>query len=1294
MRMVLPERPKKPTWVTSQLRTMVTVVLKNRDIQMRLTFDTAGEINLISRRLACDLGLEKAPKAEKLDNLILPGGQTATAREPYALRWRAKDATGRTSEQTTYFYSIDDGTTGILLGMPGLKDRGIVLDPRANSWRYPFESTDLDLQGVDEFAEQTNQEAGDVYALSIKMTDEGQKTYGVRVASYTLSPFTPEKARQIIQKYDALFKLPEEPKPVAGTEHAIETIADPPFGPIYSLSARELDALRDYLAIALKRGWISHSESPAGSPILFVPKKDGGLRLCVDYRALNKVTVKNRMALPLIGEILDRISGSTVFSKIDLEAAYYRIPVRKSDRWKTAFRTRYGHFEYNVMAFGLTNAPATFQAYINKTLAGLVDTTCIVYLDDILIFSKDAEEHTRHVEEVLARLLRYGLYINPAKCEFFSSKVNYLGFVLTPDGVEMDPTRVEAIREWPEPQNFKDLQIFLGFANYYRRFIEGFSHIARPLSDMLKGSKNGKIFGSWTWGEKQVHAFRWLRDAFTRAPVLAHFHPERRLAIETDASSFAASAILTQLGDDNHWHPVAYWSRKLIPAETRYDTHDRELLAIVEAFKHWRHYLDGSSHATMVITDHENLKAFATSTKLSPRQCRWVEHLQGFDFQVLYRPGHKNPADAPSRRPDYAPSGEEKLEASKSLLPTLQHKLSLLRTDLGDPRIQAWIQSEDQASRLSYPSVSRDRTSTLADARYGVDLDEDLDAPEVDAHAESTVDAGSSATVQCVPLRVARIAALQIDPVHGEEDGARTMLNLILELQRTDPFTEAKRKELAGGYQGGPWSVGGRDEIVCYKGKIFVPDDIALRKALLQRFHDSPLAGHFGRDRTKELIQRHYHWMGIDRHVEEYVKSCPECQFSHAKRHRPYGELVSLEPPSGPWEDLSMDFITDLPSSKKGDSVYNAILVIVDRFTKMALYIPTVKTVTSEILAELYMEHVVSKYGVPKSVVSDRGSQFTSLLWEEFALALKMRRRLSTAYHPQTDGQTERQNQTLEAYLRIFCNDNQDDWARILPQAEFAYNNSVHSVTQATPFELNGRSPRVTWEDYEEESLRTRLGRRKVLGLQESLTKLRDNYKLLRERLGDAAVTQAMYYNKHREPKVFEPEQKVMISTKHLTLKQSKKSLAPKYLGPLEVIEPVGRNAYRLRIPEGWRIHDVVNISQIEDFKARNDNGEPLASSWCPDHVALEQEWGVEAIVDSQYDPETGGIKYLVRWTGDWPVNQKETWEPASNMRGASDLVRKWEKQYPTKKPQTALRTNLSQKAGVRRSTRSRVTKR
>lgn len=278
--------------------------------------------------------------------------------------------------------------------------------------------------------------------------------------------------------------------------HAIDTRTQTaPYGPIYNLSEKELAVLKEYLTESERKGWIQRSVSPAGAPVIFVPKKDGSLRLCVDYRGLNNVTIKNRHPLPLISETLDRLRTAVIFTKLDIRNAYHRIRINPGDEWKTAFRTRYGHYEYLVMPFGLANAPATFQAYMNECLAELVDMICVVYLDDILVYSSSKAEHHGHVCQVLERLQAANLYVKLSKCEFDATQVDFLGYVISTDGVAMEQDRIKTVSEWPTPTSFKEVQIFLGFANFYRRFISGYSAIVQSLTGLMKGSQKGQPVG-------------------------------------------------------------------------------------------------------------------------------------------------------------------------------------------------------------------------------------------------------------------------------------------------------------------------------------------------------------------------------------------------------------------------------------------------------------------------------------------------------------------------------------------------------------------------------------------------------------------------------------------------------------------------------------------------------------------------------------------------------------------------------------------------------------------------------
>jgi hypothetical protein len=295
----------------------------------------------------------------------------------------------------------------------------------------------------------------------------------------------------------------------------------PPFGPIYSLSRTELEALRKWLEENLSKGFIHASSSPAGAPILFIKKGDGSLRLCVDYRGLNDGTIKNRYPLPLLHETLLHLQKAKYFTKLDIRGAYHLVRMAEGEEWKTAFRTRYGLFESLVMPFGLTNAPASFQQFINDVLRPYLDVFVTAYLDDILIYSDNLEEHKKHVLKVLEALSEAGLHLKPEKCEFHQREVKYLGFIISTSGTKMDPVKVATIQEWPAPRNVKDVQSFLGFANFYRRFIQGYSNIVSPMTRLTRKNTH------FIWSDECSQSFETLKQAFTTAPILRHFVSRR-----------------------------------------------------------------------------------------------------------------------------------------------------------------------------------------------------------------------------------------------------------------------------------------------------------------------------------------------------------------------------------------------------------------------------------------------------------------------------------------------------------------------------------------------------------------------------------------------------------------------------------------------------------------------------------------------------------------------------------------------------------------------------------------------
>ncbi|GAU51141.1 hypothetical protein TSUD_240800 [Trifolium subterraneum] len=406
----------------------------------------------------------------------------------------------------------------------------------------------------------------------------------------------------------------------------------------YRMSPLELRELKSQLEELLQKHFIRPSVSPWGAPVLLVKKKDGTMRLCIDYRQLNKVTIMNNYPLSRIDDLLDQLRGATIFSKIDLRSGYHQIRIRTSDVSKTAFKTRYGHYEFLVMPFGLTNAPAIFMDYMNRIFQPYLDKFVVIFIDDILIYSKDPQEHAEHLRIVLNILREKQLYAKFSKCEFWLSEVKFLGYVISQGGVSIDPSKVEAVLNWERPRTVSEIRSFLGLAGYYRRFILGFSEIALPLTRL---TRKGAAF---VWDELCENSFNLLKQKLTSAPVLVIPDPDKMYVVYCDASNKGLGCVLMQDGA-----VVAYASRQLKPHEENYPTHDLELAAIIFALKIWRHHLYGVQFA--LYSDHKSLRYLFDQKELNMRQRRWMEYLKDFDFELNYHPGKANVvADALSRK--------------------------------------------------------------------------------------------------------------------------------------------------------------------------------------------------------------------------------------------------------------------------------------------------------------------------------------------------------------------------------------------------------------------------------------------------------------------------------------------------------------------------------------------------------------------------------------------------------------------------------------------------------------------
>jgi hypothetical protein len=940
---------------------------------------------------------------------------------------------------------------------------------------------------------------------------------------------------------DVFQDLPGLP-PVRPVDHTIPLMpgAQPSSRPMYRLSPLELDEVKRQVTDLLAKGMVRPSTSPYSAPILFVGKKDGGLRMCIDYRGLNATTVKNRYPLPRVDDLLDKLQGSSFFSSIDLQQGYNQIRIADSDIPKTAFRTPFGHFEYTVLSFGLVNAPATFQAVMDRIFRPFIGRFVVCYLDDVLIYSKTKAEHLTHLRLVLDTLRREQLYAKRSKCHWAQPQVEYLGHVVSVDGVRMDPRKTAAVRDWPVPTSVQDLRKFLGLTNYFRKFIARYSSLAAPLTDL---TKKDAFLARTAWTPVCQAAFDAIRRAVADDIVLsypAHDSPFR-VEVFSDASMHGSGAVLMQGG-----RPIAYTSKKFIPAEVNYTTGEQELLAVVHALREWRCYLEGRPF--VVKTDHKPLTFLQGVPTLNRRQARWLEFLARFDYTWEHCAGTLNVADALSRHPSL---------------------------------------------HMAILAVVTRRQSAEAELTVGGLADRLRRAYAFDAWFAEPCNTGHLSVEKGLWIR-----------------------------------TE-------GDYR-----------------QVVVPNDDWLRRDILDRVHSDTLAGHLGCTRTLDLLRRTFWWPRMAKDVNDYVLSCDVCQRMKHRAGPSHGELQPLPIPDGPWESVSLDFVVALPKTQGG---YDAVCVFVDRLTKMVHLVPTTTSVTAEQTARLLFDNVVRLHGVPKSIVSDRDPRFSSHFWDALGKLVGARTLLSTAFHPQTDGQTERMNRTFGDMLRAFAGQAPAAWDTHLTAAEFAMNNAVNRSVGKSPFFLNyGYNPATpVWRELD---LPVPAAKAFVKSFVSRLTDARSCLEAAQQRT-------AAYYNQGKKDVTFSPGQLVLLSTKNLRMTvEGSRKLLPRSIGPFPVVRMVGHAAAELQLPPHMRIHKTFHVSLLRPYRTApgtDGAGAPAANSpvvepAAPEWLVAEPLYKVELILDYRARRVGKGRRkrlvheYLVKWAG--YTSEHNSWEPAAHF--------------------------------------------
>ena len=798
----------------------------------------------------------------------------------------------------------------------------------------------------------------------------------------------------------------------------------------------------------------------------------------------------------------------------------------------------------------------------------------------------------------------------------------------------MDPAKIDTVINWPAPVNVRDVQSFLGFANFYRRFVFGFSKIASPLTNL---TKKGTKF-SWTSDCQQ--AFNTMKKAFTSDLILMHFDPDKKIVVETDASDFVSAGILSQYDEKDILRPVAYFSKKHNPAECNYEIYDKELMAIVRAFEEWRPELEGSAQPIDVISDHKNLEYFTSTKLLSRRQARWSEFLSRFDYKIVYRPGKAGgKPDALTRRSGDLPEEGDETDERNSF----QHQTILKTHNLDDGVAESF--NATVVGTSPDPIVL---APAILDQEQDLDEDDDTETDHEDPQLDLVTD--------------------QLNPDNDPMDVAtQDLWNRALD---RDKFSPRVLEMLRNGsrYHSGIQlaECEDRNGILYFRNRQYVPKSDSLRLRILQLAHNSVAGGHPGRAKCYELISRSYWWPSMHKTVQRFVRNCHVCKRAKPSRERYQGWLRPLPPPERRWRDVAMDYVGPLSASTFMGITYRYILVFIDRLTKMRHLAPVTSMEVEEAVDAFY-QNVWKHHGLPDVLVSDRGSQFVSELWELLCKRLKIDARLSTGYHPETDGQTERANASMEHYLRAYVNHMQDDWAKWLPGAEFAANNTDSSTTLASPFLANsGQHPRIGFEP--SEPLPTDItaqSRNNLIAANKFADRMRDLETHLHDEM---LIAQAIYEstaNANRRPcPRYKVGDMVWLNTRNLQTARPTVKLDDRNIGPYAVSRVFSNPlVIQLELPPGVKIHPVFHANLLQ-----HEADDPLPGQHPAPREPVEaedgqREWYVNSILNSKYDRrfQPPLLQYFVNWEGHNP-----TWEPFNFLTNCQQALNEYHQAYPT----------------------------
>ncbi|CAF4231076.1 unnamed protein product [Rotaria sp. Silwood2] len=899
-----------------------------------------------------------------------------------------------------------------------------------------------------------------------------------------------EKIKQLILKFPDVFN--EQPGRTKKVQHQINLVPDAkPFNsPPFRYAPARKEIIEQNIKDMLEQGIISPSTSPWASPVILGPKKDGTLRFCVDYRKLNAVTIRDAYPLPRIDDTLDSLQQAKFVSTLDLRSGYWQVEMDKDSRRKTAFVTHKGLFEFNVMPFGLTNAPATFQRLMDMVLAGLKWQCCLVYIDDVVIFSPTFEQHLIDLEKVFEALKSANLTLKTSKCQFCRREMRYLGHIITQEGIKPDSNLIKSVSNFPQPKKIKDVQSFLGLTGYYRRFIKDYSKIAEPLTQQLRNNQKGNH--QLKWSKECTNAFEALKEKLTTAPIMNTPNFNQPFILELDACEYGLGAVLTQEYDGKKY-VIAYASRTLSTAERNYGATEHEALAIVWATKYFRPYLEGNK--IYIRSDCKALEWMRSSKDVTGRLARWAMKLSAYQIEeIKYRPGKLNGnADSLSRNP----LPREDIN---------QHEVSSIET-----AVNLW-----------------QNTNILSDIKKEQEND-----------------------LKLKPI----IEFLKTEPTdfNGKRNPYILINGLLYKIKNSNKHYNQR--------------------VVGEKHLVVIPR--TMQDKLLKWAHDHPTAGHGGQQKTLFRLTSRVYWESMRKDIFKYVAACRQCQ-QFKYNNAPTASPMQMHLVNEPWHTIGIDIMGPLPTTARQKRF---LLVVVDYFTRWIELFP-LKSTTSTDMANILMNEVFSRYGLPQHIVSDNGPQFVSNLFKNFCDTLGIKQNLTANYHPQSN-MTERVNRTLKPLIAIYAQQQHNSWDDEIQTLAFAIRTAVNETTGETPaFMMFGRDLRGPLDLLVGETTEGPRSTTIDHGLiQEYKRKLINNlrcaYNVIQEHAEIEKIKQKEKYDQHTTQREYTEGDLVWVATPTAQIGENSMGgkLHPHYQGPCRLIQQLSSNTFTVR-----RLKDNVEL--------------------------------------------------------------------------------------------------------------------